>query len=388
MDKTRPACNHRPVRSKPLPAPAAALLFFAAAALSRLPVLFRSVLDWDESLYFLMASQWRAGHLPYTSIWDNKPVGIYAIFALFQAVFGDQPAAMRIATSLFAGLLAFTVFKITETLTASRPAAWLAGAALILASLSNDGLSANTELFMATFTALAVLAALTPGRGFCVGLLLGAAFMVKYVVLFEAPVILLLLLTREPRLRTAAAALAGGLLPLAACVLLYAHAGKLGLWWDCAVASNFRRVAAPITADALDYALHIELWRWGSLYLAALAVVALAALRRDGTKIFLAAWLLGGALGVISAKSFYDHYFLQLLPVLCVSLGLCFSLLPPRRGLRAGFILAMLALPALAARTALLEAAGPDIPALIAQDLRAAHPASLYVFDTQPILIR
>ena len=32
-----------------------------------------SALDWDESLYLLMARSLLEGHLPYTAIYDNKP---------------------------------------------------------------------------------------------------------------------------------------------------------------------------------------------------------------------------------------------------------------------------------------------------------------------------
>ncbi len=120
MDKTRPACNHlkRDKTAPPRPRHRAAAVHGHAG--KRTPVLWRSVLDWDESLYFLMAQQWRLGHLPYTTIWDNKPIGIYAIFAAFQAVFGDGIFAIRIATVAFVSLLAFTVFKITQMLTGSR----------------------------------------------------------------------------------------------------------------------------------------------------------------------------------------------------------------------------------------------------------------------------
>jgi 4-amino-4-deoxy-L-arabinose transferase-like glycosyltransferase len=386
MDKTWPGCNHRSVRKRPIPDPVIALLFFTAALLTRLPSIPRSVLDWDESLYFLMARQWRLGHLPYTTIWDNKPVGIYGIFAVFQAVFGDRVAAIRIATIMFVSLLAFTVYKITQVITANRGAALLAGGALILCSLSNDGLSANTELFMASFTALAVLAALTTGWGFVAGLCLGAAFMIKYVAVFEAPVVLGLLLWRQRRVSAGVACLAGAAVPLAAAILLYAHAGRLGLWWDCSVASNFRRVDVPITNAALDYAFRTELLRWGPLYLAGLGIICLAFIRRRGMEIFLAGWLAGGMVGVVSSKSFYDHYFLQLLPVLCVVLGFWFNRLGPNHFLRAGFVLVFLALPAWAAKTALRDTTGPDVPRLVAADVKAENPASIYVFDFQPII--
>jgi 4-amino-4-deoxy-L-arabinose transferase-like glycosyltransferase len=378
----------------PLPGAAVAAVLFLAICLSRLPVLHRSVLDWDESLYFLMADQWLHGALPYSNIWDNKPVGIYAIFAGFQTLFGVQVFAMRAATVLFISLVAFAVFNITEHLTQHRAAAWLAGVALALCSLSNDGLSANTELFMACFTALALWAALATRSGLLVGVLLGAAFMVKYVAIFEAPCIFFLFLWRQRRLSAAAAMLTGASLPLACVVLLYAMAGRLGLWWDCSVLANLRRVNAPFTPASLHYALHTELWRWGPMLALGLAILpvalarrrALFLARRRATEIFLSFWLLGGMAGVVSAKSFYDHYFQQLLPVLCVSLGYWFSLLPRRRALQCAFAAATLILPARAAQIALHDAAGPDIPARIAADLNAAHPSGIYVFDSQPIL--
>lgn len=361
-----------------------ALIFLVAALLTRLPVLTRSVLDWDESLYFLMAQQWRAGHLPYTTIWDNKPIGIYAIFAAFQFLIPGV-AAMRVATIVCVGLLAATVFRITEIITAQRKAAWAAGTALVLCSLSNDGLSANTELFMASFTALAVLAVLEDAPAWAVGLLLGCAFMVKYVSAAEAPFILALLLHRRLSLRAALACLAGAALPLAIVVLLYAATGHLALWWECSVASNLRRVGAPLTYATLRWALHIQVWRWGPLYLAAIALAA-TSFRRPFTEKFLPLWLLGGLAGAASAKSFYDHYFLQVLPALCVIFGVCLARLPRQLLLRAGIAVMAFSLPLWAAYIALRNATGPDYVARAGADIAAQHPASLYVLDSQPIL--
>ncbi len=355
------------------------LFFTLATTLTRLPTFHRSVLDWDESLYFLMAEQWRLGHLPYTVIWDNKPLGIYAIFAAFQAIFGDHIAAMRLASIATVTILAFIVTKITESLTADRTAAIFSGAALILCSLSNDGLSANTELFMATCTALAVLAALTTENALLVGFLLGAAFMIKYVAIFEAPVVVFLFLHRHRRPSAALAILIGAALPLAATILLYGQAHQLTLWFHCSIGANIRRAAAPLTSSAFLYAARTQLWRWGPLYLAALLLI----LRRRRTGTFIIAWLLAGLLGAAAAKSFYDHYFLQILPALCVILGISFAHLPRHR---AAFALAVLTLPALAAWTAERDALAPDIPAQIATALTQAHAPSLYVFDSEPIL--
>ncbi len=360
------------------------LLFLAAALLLRLPVLHRSVLDWDESLYFLMAQAWRAGHLPYTTIWDNKPIGIYAIFAAFQSIIPGV-AAIRVATALCVGLLASTCFRITEILTRTRAAAWVTGWLVVIGSLSNDGLSANTELFMAAGTALAVLAVLAEAPAWLAGLALGCAFMIKYVMAPEALFVLLLLYHRRGFAAAASATMAAAL-PVLATAGLYAAAGQLPLWWQCSVVSNLRRaIATPPNPDALQWALAQQFWRWGPLYLTA-AAMALAARRRSFTSNFSLLWLLGALIGAVSARFFYDHYFLECLPPLCVLAGCAFARLAPGGVVRDLLLLFLLPLPLYAGFTALRYATGPDVPAEVAASLKAADAQSLYVFDYQPII--
>jgi hypothetical protein len=360
-----------------------ALIFLAAALLLRLPILHRSVLDWDESLYFLMAEAWRAGHLPYSTIWDNKPLGIYVIFAAFQSVIPGI-AAIRVATSLCVALLAWTVFRITEILTRERSAAWVAGGLVVIGSLSNDGLSANTELFMAAGTALAGLAVLVEAPSWAAGLALGCGFMIKYVMAPEAFLVLLLLFHRRGA-GAVASAVAAAALPVLAAAGLYAAHGQLGLWWDCSVMSNFRRAAAAPHPGALQWALSTQFWRWGPLYLTALAMLP-GARGRGLTSNFPLLWLLGALIGAVSAKFFYDHYFLQCLPPLCVLAGCAWARLPPGGVVRDLLLLFLLPLPVQAGWQALHDAGGEDVPAEIAASLNAARAQSLYVFDSQPII--
>jgi hypothetical protein len=123
---------------------------------------------------------------------------------------------------------------------------------------------------------------------------------------------------------------------------------------------------------------------------------------------FLALWLLGGCAGVASSKLFFDHYFLQILPVLCVSLGwLLAQIAPAWTARRLSLVLAAsLVLPAMAAEVALADALNPiltwqngrpslhpDGPAQIAADINAAPMPSagtagpqLFVFNYQPII--
>jgi 4-amino-4-deoxy-L-arabinose transferase-like glycosyltransferase len=414
-----------------------ALALFLAVLITRLPTFFRSVLDWDESLYFLMAEQWRAGHLPYTAIWDNKPIGIYGLFAVFQSWFGDNVISIRIACVLFITATAFAIFKIALKIPLNipggpsnrLPGALLASIAYVICSLSNDGLSANTEIFMSCFTVLAVLGALS-GRAFTTGVLFGMAFMVKYVAVFEFPALAfaLILLGHQPGVRldgrhaarSGLALLTGAALPLGLTILLYAVSGNIHAWLEDSVLSNFRRVGVPVSSSGLTYAFDIELLRWSPLYLVSLAMLGMAArqlwrgIARKSLypatrfNLFLALWLAGGCIGVASAKSFYDHYFLQILPVMCVTLAwlalnLAFTRNLPRLAMLA-LGTAVLALPILAAATALSQAATPvitlanghvalrrDTPARIASEIRPllanpVQPGQLFVFDYQPII--
>ncbi len=359
------------------------LIFLGLALATRLPIMHRSVLDWDESLYFIMAQQWRAGHLPYTMVWDNKPIGIYVIFAAFQALIPGV-AAIRVATALCVALLAATAFRITSILTRERAAGWVAGGLLVICSLSNDGLSANTELFMAACTALAVLAVVADAPAWAAGLALGCGFMIKYVMAPEALLLLLLLYHRRGP-RDVAIALAAAAVPVLAAAGLYAASGHLPLWWDCSVLSNFRRAGVKIRPGVLGAALSTQAWRWGPLYLTAF-IVAFGARRRGFTSNFSLLWLLGALLGAASAKSFYDHYFLQALPALCVLAGIGWARLPTGGAVRDVAMLALVTLPLHAGWQALREASGPDLPVEIAATLTAAHAQSLYVFDSQPII--
>jgi 4-amino-4-deoxy-L-arabinose transferase-like glycosyltransferase len=418
----------------PRPAPSAKRVFiiaFLALSLLRLPSFFRSVLDWDESLYVLIAQQWLAGHLPYTSIWDNKPPGIYAIFAIFIDVFHNPILAIRLATVTFAAITATALHRLTLIVLPGDPRrlATLAAAAFIIASLSNDGLSANTELFMETFSVLAVLAAIAPNfrpnatiaRGLCTGLLFGLACMTKYVAVFEAPAILFALIAwpgAGQSIRKLVGAAAGLALPPALTLLTYAAAGHLALWWQCAIAANLARVAIPVSQAALRYAAIAILPPWLPLVAALLFIVATApatiariirgrAFPTDARlHILLVLWVAGAAAGIASAKLFFDHYFLQILPVACLCLAWVSARLCPRlanwsRPRAALLFGALLVIPAVAGAAELRVIAAPlitrtanglnmqqDGPAAAAAALRPAIAAgaSLYVFDGQPIV--
>ena len=60
-----------------------AISFVVGAILLRSPALLYSVLNYDESMYLLMGAEFARGHLPYTTVCDFKPFGLFALATPF-----------------------------------------------------------------------------------------------------------------------------------------------------------------------------------------------------------------------------------------------------------------------------------------------------------------
>lgn len=400
------------------------------AVLTRAPSFAMSVVDWDESLYFIMAEQWRAGHLPYTAVWDNKPIGIYAIFAAFQSVFGDRILAMRLAALLAVAATALLVWRIARHILRDRPpviaelCAGLAGALFILTAIPDDGIAANTEMFMEAFTCLGLLWALTPAgrigplRAVGIGFALGLAFMIKYVAVFDMFAVFAVMLLLPGRIGRGVAALRavisqgllfslGALAPFLAAGALYAAAGDLPVFVQASLLSNLRRVAVPVSGGgALGAYIH-QAVMFPLLY-AGLLWLLVEAVRGRPCRRLLLAWTVTSALGVASGGLYFSHYFLQILPVLCVAAGLLLAAaLSLREALPRAALLGLALLSLWPTGRAIAPDAGRmiavaerppvpgfaplrDTPARVAADLlpalAQAPGETIYVFDGEPIL--
>jgi hypothetical protein len=411
------------------------LLIFAAATVTRLPTFFLNEIGPDESLYFLMAEQWHMGHLPYTTIWDNKPLGIYTIFLLFQDLIGDNIASIRTACVIFVTLTAFAVVNIILLIPnpdkkLRRIAALIGGFSYLLCSMSNDGLESNTEIFMVVFTSFAALCAASPGtlpdrpftKAAITGLLLGCAFTTKYVAIFEAPALAFALLYLIPpasiyrAIRICAGAIFGGVWPVLLPILLYAHNGEFALWYNHNILANARREQAEAQ---IGYLFVQRIGEWLPLWCGAMLLVVSPffrkvksfSLRRDNFTarfhLFLIVWLFAAFLGVSSAKGFYSHFYIQVLPVLSVVAGwTVLTFFPNIRYwslMKAGSAgLFLLLFPLFAGVATMIKAVQPvltisghhisvhkDIGLLIAQDIRSApslRPVKLYDVDFDIII--
>ena len=73
------------------------VFFLLLTFLVRFPSFSQSAIGPDEGLYLLIAKKFTEGHLPYTVVWDNKPIGIYVLFSLALILLGNSVISIRIA---------------------------------------------------------------------------------------------------------------------------------------------------------------------------------------------------------------------------------------------------------------------------------------------------
>jgi hypothetical protein len=386
------------------------------AVLLRAPFFTLSVIDWDESLYLIIAQRWLQGDLPYLAVWDQHPVGLPALIASLSLFTPDLLLATRIVGCLAVVGVACLLLTWGHRFFRSRFAGVVAAVVYILQLSSMEGLPSNTELFdnllIAGGATLLLHALRRPQRERLVvaaaGLLFGAALQVKYTV---APEVVLLscvyLLIRGiggcrsatiiARLGTL---LLAGVAPSALVIGYFASHHAFGAWISANLVANVTYITlVPSLTDMLHRILHGLRPLIGSL---AIAGAGLACLwwRRGIVAdrlplVWTLLWLVASSIDVVGPMKFWPHYFLMLVPPLSLLAGWAVARSPDLLGRsRASWIrilaaALLMATPARdAARTSLEVRGRDDAPRAVANAIWAQNPApaSLYVYNYQPII--
>jgi 4-amino-4-deoxy-L-arabinose transferase-like glycosyltransferase len=419
------------------------LVFFTALTiLLRWSSFYQSVIDWDESLYLLVAQAWLAGNPPYTVIWDNKPPGIYAIFAIAIASLGYSVLSIRILACLFVALTSFFLYKIGSLLARNgQGIGLLSGSLYIISTLTSDGMGANTEIFFTTFVVAAFYLFfkylfyseepfLRQYWLLLVGLLLGIGFEIKYVVLFDFLALLLVLgfafilqnrLNKKYRSLLQAVSLMclGFVLPFMTASLYFWLIGHFDDYIYANFTANKLRTVdlkfsfiAPL--QAIISQIRINKFFWLAMPVATIYLFTVKTIQTQERWVlssFIVCFLTD-LLCIFSVLrgTFYPHYFLQLLPSLClvtayIIVSLIFSdsrlaLPKPKQYLALGVLLILLitttslfkALAANAKYVYFTHLKGirhwQDTPALIGEYLkpRITSDDYIYLVDDLPIV--
>ncbi len=175
---------------------AAALLVLALwVALVRSPTFDLRSSHPDEALFLLIGDRWLHGLLPYVEIWDVKPPGLFALFALAQGIVRPGVLAARIlgAVAVFASCCALHAFSRHHL---GHRSIGIAAAAIYPAySLILYGSRTCPELLFTPFVITGLDLALSqwkrrqacdPPKAIIAGLLFGLAVIIKQSAVFDA----------------------------------------------------------------------------------------------------------------------------------------------------------------------------------------------------------
>lgn len=304
---------------------------------------FDSVIDRDESLYFLIAQSFLNGIPPYVEVWDNKPPGIFILFSLAILIFGDSIISIRILACFSVAVTTYFLYKTAKLISKNNEKiGLLAGILYLVFSLSNNGVAANAEILFAPFVALAfyLLFKTTKYRYFTffiIGLLLGIAMQIKYVVLMDFIAFLVIVTTRlffkrnkDKKLKTVLIkiytfSILGFILPFLFTALYFISVGYFNEYFYATFIANTKYVdATEFSLTNLLSAIGSQIYANFPLYLCLfISFIYIKSSKEISLKdkmnlCNLICWFSFTFVATLVSKRFIGHYYLQLLPPLCL----------------------------------------------------------------------
>jgi len=333
----------------------AILFFIILSIIVRFVTFFHSSYDWDESLYILGALELLNGNLPYLTVWDHKPPGIFLLFAAALNLTESIIFPIRILSCIFVGASAYAIFILLKGNDKNK---WLmgfiGGLLYIFSSLKNGGLAANSELFYTTFILYSFIlaikfAAINRGKRqdwnefsliFFAGFLLGLAGLINYLALLYCGalgifVIICILKSSTKNnvilftlqlTRAAIIGASGPIIIFSIIITLYFISGSL----DEFIFANYTANHQYITSEHQPFDLNIFLSSFGSqlganwlLWLCVFLAPFMrskVSLDNDEKQILILSicWLGASFLAIFISRLYWPHYFLQFNPALCI----------------------------------------------------------------------
>ena len=281
--------------------------------LLRVPSLVEPPWYDDEGIYAAVAHALSQGAALYRDVADNRPPGMYLIYALLLGSSDASVFAVKLGATAAVLGTQVTLFFIAWRLWNVRTALVTALLFGLLSSLPVlEGNLANAEVFMALPIAIAMLLALH-GRFFGAGVAMGAAFLIKQIAGVELAALLLAILLFAPEVRRSVLlVLAGFLVPTLLTAVGLVLAGVLGDFLYAGFGYYFgyvqRETRIPATVIVMKVALLMAtvamIWRFAG------AQRSTAQFSRT----LMPVWLAFGVFGALFTSRPYPHYLLQALP--------------------------------------------------------------------------
>ncbi len=297
-----------------------AIRLFAAllllTALLRLPAFFVAEFNSDETYLATQADVIKNGGNLYKEATDRKPPLVPYLYTATFAITGTTALwSVRVA-AMFAIALTALLLALEARRRYGARAAWIAGALLVFSSVAfapADGQAANFEVFMLPAMTAAILLA-RRDRAFSSGVAVAIATLAKQTGAATLLPVLYLAWKFRGR-RGAGNTMLGFAIPIAL-VALIVGPGQLLFW---SVLGN----GSYLSANAISLFVGILFLVMTAGFIAPNLPILWTLPRawreratRDDTDLWL--WLLSAAVSVAIGLRFFGHYYIQLLPPLCL----------------------------------------------------------------------
>ncbi|TAK98933.1 MAG: hypothetical protein EPO08_17675, partial [Rhodospirillaceae bacterium] len=321
------------------------VILAAFVAILRWPYFNSPAIHIDEQFYLALADKWiNGGLVPYVDVWDRKPIGIFAIYAVAIVAFKNAILGYQIIAAFFVVATGAIIMRIGRRLD-DRRIPFFAAAIYAVAVMLMDGPGGQTPIFYNLPVTIAVAIILRPIsdeeplsqcrvtlRAFAACLLFGLAMQIQYTCVVEAVALSLYLLVtiwhRGVLKVQGLAVLAGGmafcgLLPT---LLVGATYAAIGHWHEF-FAANFESIFTKVLwrLNAQEYARRfLESSSFGVAFLpfAAYGVWLIFFDRRSQERAvalrMIALWILAAFAGAIMLGIPERHYFLPTLAPLAL----------------------------------------------------------------------
>lgn len=318
------------VTGRILPAPVSAAGVAAVVVIAHAPAFLHRLMDGDEAVYGSIAALINAGGRLYADGGvDNKPPGIFWVYAVTFQVFGTYQMTAIHAVALVVTLATCALLFMAARSLAGVRAGLLA--ALFYGVLTAAGnprlLAANTEIFMMLPLTASFLLMLRR-RWLWSGLLLVAAGAFRQAAvanLLLVPVAILVLEPKDLRVPAAVGFASGAAVGLAGGAALLALTGSLPGFWRWTVEALFGYASMNFTQGALWQRARDSVVPFvidmSVLWVAAIAY-SLRWKRLGPQERLIVGWLAVSMLGSLAGGHLSWHYFIQVMGPLALLAGL------------------------------------------------------------------
>jgi hypothetical protein len=307
--------------------------------------------DFDEQIYSLIGWRMTHGDLPFVEVWDRKPFGLFAIFALAHWLLGPEPLAYQIVAAIAAFVGGLFVYALARQMV-DRLSATVAGALYVMLMAAYGSYSGQSEIFHVPMM-LGMLWLVRDrerpdfARRATLAMLLGGiALQIKYTVLPQCLFFGAYALWAEWRAGASVARLAKraavfafmGIMPTALVALLYWALGHFDQFWFANFVSFFERT--PAAGGRLRPDLYVAVTP-----LALLVGLGLyAALRLNPPRDWrlyglFAGWALASFATIVLPATVYLYYYAALVPAAVLMAVQLIDVRAPGRFIPAAFLL-------------------------------------------------